>query len=345
MLPQLPKVDLHHILERTESIWQGLDGERLFITGGTGFFGIWLLETIAAARVELGINIDVTVLSRDPERVLAGCPQLAGSCSWLKGDVRDFALPEGDFSHIIHAATSVDARFNASSPDEALETMYVGTRRVLELAARCRARRLLLTSSGAVYGRQPPDVARMPETWPGGPDTTMVDSVYAEGKRVAELQLAIAAQKTGLEAKIARCYAFVGPRLPLDWHFAVGNFIGDALAGKELTVQGDGRPVRSYMHASDLVIWLLTILMRGEPMRPYNVGSEEACSIVELATRVAQVAGLSGRVRIMAPTGEGAAPRYVPDTGRARTELGLAVEIGLDEAIERTLHWWRGALC
>lgn len=343
VLPPLPIADLHHILERTESLWRELAGERLFVTGGTGFFGVWLLETLAAARQEFDIQIEATVLSRDPEAVLARCPQLAGACSWLRGDVRDFVLPEGCFSHVIHAATSVDARFNASSPAEALDTLYAGTRRVLELAVRSGSKRLLLTSSGAVYGRQPADMQRMPETWSGGPDTTTADSVYAEGKRAAEIQLAIAAKQTGLEAKIARCYAFVGPRLPLDWHFAVGNFIGDALAGRELLVQGDGRPVRTYLHAADLVVWLLTILMRGEVMRPYNVGSEEECSIGELADRVARAAGMPGRYRIMAPQGDGPAPRYVPDTHRARTELGLTVGIGLDEAIGRTLDWWRRA--
>jgi nucleoside-diphosphate-sugar epimerase len=342
-LPPLPGADLRHVLERTEGLWRDLAGERLFITGGTGFFGIWLLETLAVANALLKRPMAVTVLSRDPDKALAACPHLAEACTWLKGDVRDFTFPDGTFSHIIHAATSVDARFNASDPAEALDTMYSGTRRVLQFAARSGARRLLFTSSGAVYGPQPPEVARMPENRLGGPDTTLADSAYAEGKRVAELQLAIAARQTVLEVKIARCYAFVGPRLPLDWHFAVGNFIGDALAGRELVVQGDGRPIRSYLHAADLVVWLLTILVKGETMRPYNVGSEEECSIAELATRVARAAGTPNRVRVMAPTGEGLAPRYVPDTRRAREELSLEQRIPLDDAIARTLAWWREA--
>jgi dTDP-glucose 4,6-dehydratase len=340
-LPPLPEDDLRHILNRTENLWRNLAGERLFITGGTGFFGIWLLETLAAANANLNVRVKATVLSRDPGKILEKCPHLTGVCSWLEGDIRDFVFPEGEFSHVIHAATSVDARFNASAPIEALDTIIGGTRRVLDFAARAGTERLLLTSSGAVYGPQPADVLRMPENHLGGPDTTVVNSVYAEGKRVAELQLAIAAEHTGLSAKIARCYCFTGPHLPLNWHFAIGNFMGDALAGRELVVQGDGRPLRSYLHAADLTIWLLTILLNGVSMRPYNLGSEEECSIADLAGRIARASGMPGQVRVLSPEGDGPAPRYVPDTRRARNELGLEQSIQLDESIERTLAWLR----
>lgn len=339
--PPLPRQDLSHILGHTETFWRDLSGERLFITGGTGFFGIWLLEAILAANTRLDARISATVLSRAPEPFLAKHPHLAGSFTWMKGDVRDFEFPQGGFSHVIHAATATDARFNASAPDQALDMIVNGTRRVIEFAAQAGTRNLLFTSSGAIYGPQPPELEGMPEDHPGGPDVTDPGSAYAEGKRVAEMQLAIAANAAGLNAKIARCYCFVGPHLPLDWHFAIGNFMRDALAGDDLLIRGDGRPLRSYLHASDLVIWLLTILMKGRSMRPYNVGSEDACSIADLARRVAMLSGTSGKVRILSEPGAGPAPRYIPDTRRARSELGLEQTIALDDAIARTLAWLR----
>lgn len=337
----LPAADLRHVLTHTEALWRNLAGERLFITGGSGFFGIWLLEALASANDHFKLGLRATVLTRDPQRVQARWPHLAGTVDWLRGDVRDFRFPAGQFSHVVHAATSVDARFNAAAPVEALDTMVAGTRRVLDFAAQAGTVNLLLTSSGAIYGPQPGTLERIPEDYPGGPDVTRTASVYAEGKRVAELLLAMAADSTALQAKIARCFCFVGPHLPLDWHFAIGNFIGDALAGRDLIVQGDGRPLRSYMHAADLVIWLLTILVSGVSMRPYNVGSEEACSIAELAARVAGIAGTPGQVRVLTAEGGGLAPRYIPDTSRARNELGLELTIPLDVAITSTLDWWR----
>jgi nucleoside-diphosphate-sugar epimerase len=338
----LPAGDLTYILEHTENIWRELSGERLFVTGGTGFFGIWLLETLAAANSRMNANIDVTVLSRAPAQFASRHAHLAHSCNWLQGDVQDFVFPVGTFSHVIHAATSTDARFNASSPKAALETIVNGTQRVLEFANQASTRNLLLTSSGAVYGTQPPALENISEDYMGAPDITDPYNVYAEGKRMAELQLAIAARDTRLQGKIARCFAFVGPHLPLDWHYAIGNFMRDTLAGQELIIKGDGRPVRSYLHAADLIVWLFTILLRGENMRPYNVGSDQACSIAELAQRVASLSGMPGKMRILSPEGDGFAPRYVPDTTRARLELGLTPIIPLDDAITRTLHWLKG---
>jgi dTDP-glucose 4,6-dehydratase len=340
-VPPLPETDLLHILDRTAPLWRELSGARLFVTGGSGFFGIWFLETLAAANARLNAGVDITVLSRAPERVIASHPHLSAVCTWHLGDVRDFVFPEGEFSHIIHAATSTDARFNSASPSEALDTIVSGTRRVLDFARHSKARKLLLTSSGAVYGPQPKNLAHLPEDYAGAPDATRVDSVYAEGKRVAELQLAIASDNSGLEAKIARCFTFVGPLLPLDWHFAIGNFLRDALTDNDLIIKGDGRPLRSYLHAADLVIWLLTILMQGQSMRPYNVGSQDACSIADLAQRVAALSGTKGKVRILSEPATGPAPRYVPDTRRAREELGLEQTIALDDAIARTLSWLR----
>lgn len=338
---RLPEDDMLHILEHTEGVLRMLTGERLFVTGGSGFFGVWLLETLAAANARMDVRVDVTCLSRSPESFLARHPHLSSACTWLKGDVRDFAFPQGEFSHVIHAATSTDARFNAAEPDEALDSSVGGMRHVLDFARQARTRNFLFTSSGAVYGKQPPDLLQVSEDFLGAPDVTNPDAVYAEGKRVNELQLAIAAKHTGLNAKIARCFCFVGPYLPLDWHFAIGNFMRDALAGRELNIQGDGRPLRSYLHAADMVVWLLTILLNGERLRPYNVGSEEACSILDLAQRVASISGSAGRVRVSSPVGRDPAHRYVPDTRRARNELGLTQTIGLDDAIASTLAWLR----
>jgi dTDP-glucose 4,6-dehydratase len=144
----------------------------------------------------------------------------------------------------------------------------------------------------------------------------------------------------GIEAKIARCFAFVGPLLPLDAHFAAGNFLRDGLAGGPIRVRGDGTAYRSYLHAADLMIWLWTILFRGRRSGAYNVGSEEAVSIRELAERVGECC--SAEVQVAGrPVPGRAAERYVPSTRRAFEELGLRTWIGLGEAIERTAGWHR----
>jgi len=144
------------------------------------------------------------------------------------------------------------------------------------------------------------------------------------------------------EAKIARCWAFCGPHLPLDAHFAVGNFIGDALAGRPISIGGDGSPRRSYLYAADLAIWLWTMLFRGPALEPVNVGSAADVSIRELAETVAETLSPGTEVRVAKRAVPGVAPsRYVPDVSRAEELLGLRETVGLAEQIRRTAAWHR----
>ena len=336
--------DLDHVLAHTGGMWEDLRGGRLFLTGGTGFFGCWLLESFAWANDALGLGAEALVLTRDPAGFAAKRPHLAAhpAIRFHQGDVRSFAFPDGAFSHVLHGATEASAALNRDDPLGMVDTITQGTRRTLEFARQCGAERFLLTSSGAVYGAQPPELSHTPEEYAGAPDCARPGSAYGEGKRLAELFGAVYGEKHGLAVTVARGFAFVGPYLPLDLHFAVGNFLRDGLRGGPITVGGDGTPVRSYLYAADLAVWLWTILLRGRAGRAYNVGSEDAKTISQTAQAVAtQFSPASPVVIARAPTPGQAADRYVPSVARAREELGLDVWIGLDEALRRTLEWHR----
>ncbi len=341
MLRPLAQDELDEVVARARGDLQELRGARVLVTGATGFFGAWLLATLLRADDELGLDLHVTALARDPSPALARFAERGRARFESRAaDVRSFApRPDDRWTHVLHAATAASARLNEADPREMFDVALRGTERILEVAGEHGATRVLLTSSGAIYGRQALDVTHVEETCARGPDPLDPRSAYAEGKRGAELLSALATQR-GLPVAIARCFAFVGPLLPLDAHFAIGNFLRDGLAGGPIVVEGDGTPLRSYMYATELVVWLLAILIRGEPARAYNVGSQHARSISEVAARVA--AHFGTRVeRRQAPV-EGAAPeRYVPSTARARAELGLEELVSLDEAIARTVRHHR----
>lgn len=344
----LPADDLAYVLEESGDIWGDLSERKILITGATGFFGRWLLESLLAADERLGLGVSITALSRDPEAFLAGNPHLTSQgLRWATGSVTtlteaSLGLEEIDF--VVHLATEADLAASAKDPRAAEEVIVGGTRRVLDVAAGLGARRFLFTSSGAAYGKQPPGMEAMAETYEGVPDPSDPSNPYAgpgEAKRQAELLCEGHPRDRGLHSVIARCFTFAGPALPLDSKFAFGNFLADALAGRTVVVKGDGTSIRSYFYAADLAVWLWTLLLRGAAGRRYNVGSEQPISIRSLAETIADEVG-DGRVEILGHAATRGAPdRYVPSTARARRELGLREHFSLPEVVRRAAAWHR----
>jgi len=333
--------DLDHVLAHTGDIWPELRGASIFITGGTGFVGTWLLESLVWAEDKFHLGTHTTLITRAPDAFARKAPHLAAhpALHVVEADSSCFPFPEGEFQFVIHAAT--ERHFDAV-PEQPLGTFdrdVKSTRRVLEFARTHGTRRLLFTSSGAMYGRQPSDLTHIPEDYPGGPGAMDMRSAYGQGKRISEWMSAMYAAQYGFDALIARLFAFVGPHLPLDANFAVGNFIRDVIKGGPVRIGGDGTPYRSYLYAADLAIWLWTILVKGTSCRPYNVGSGEAITIADLARTV--VANTRPEVAIEIagkPVPGQPAARYVPDVTRAQ-ELGLTPWIGLAEGVRRTYAW------
>jgi nucleoside-diphosphate-sugar epimerase len=339
--------ELDEVCEQTESLWDDMRGQRFFITGGTGFFGRWLLESFAAANRRFALNAEVTVLCRSPEIFRLRCPHLTENPAicLLQGDVRSFRFPEGEFPFVIHAAADTrDARTSHEKADalRMISSIFDGTRNTLEFAASHKTRKFLMISSGAVYGFQPSTLSHLPESYPGGPDPCLPGSAYGEAKRAAEALCAAYATPSGLECKIARCFALVGPHLPLDGSYAIGNFIQSVLKAQTIRIHGDGTPLRSYLYATDLTVWLLTTLVRAPSLQPINIGSSQAISIRELAMEVKASLKSNVDIEIFGSPAPGAPPaQYVPSVQKAYDDLGLKQTVALREAIQRTAEWHR----
>ncbi len=351
----------HHFEISTH--FQDLKHAHLFITGGTGFFGCWLLHFLNWLNREAGMDIRATFLTRDETRFLDKYPEFAPyfvsptsappHFQWLRGDVRSFEFPPHlrttPITHIIHAATEASLQLNQENPLLMLDTITQGTRQVLNFArdiAQGAGPKILYVSSGAIYGKQPLELTHIPETYLGAPDPLSPHSAYGEGKRYAEFLCTAYQIHSGLQISIARCFAFVGPYLPWDIHFAIGNFLRDVTAKKEIQILGDGTPERSYLYGADLAVWLLTLLLHGKAGRAYNVGSEHNLPLAQIAQTVSKVAqdlGLgvdpehSAVSVAKTPDPRRTPERYIPSTERARSELGLRETFSLEQAIRRSL--------
>jgi len=328
----LPAPDLTHILRDAAAELEELRGKSLFLTGGTGFFGKWLLGGLLFANDELSLDLKLSVLSRNPSQFQREFPEEANRADlrFLGGDVASFPTEHRRFDYLIHAATDTAAFTSDADEQKRSHAIVEGTRRMLGFARESSVQRFLNISSGAVYGALAGQLSGAKED---ADATAQPLTPYGEAKRDAERLCA----ESGVDFVTARAFAFLGPYLPLDAHFAAGNFLRDALRGGPILVRGDGTALRSYLHPADLVVWLLRILLRGRRARAYNVGSDEAVTTAQLARLIADAVKPAPEAVIQSVQPQGPQNIYLPDIQRARAELNLDVAIPLRDAIARTL--------
>ncbi len=340
---RVPVEDLEHIYENTQDIWESFRGKSIFLTGGTGFFGKWLLESFIYINDKLELNSKITILTRNPESFLNHFPFYSNygkTVTFVKGDILtyDFNLAE-KFNYVIHAATAASESLNISDPLLMMDTITIGTRKVLEFAKTQPIEGFLFISSGAIYGKQPSSVAQIEESDSFKIDINKSSSAYSEGKRVAELYCSIFYEKYKLPLKIARCFAFVGPYLPLDTHFAIGNFINNVLKDHDIIIKGDGSTVRTYMYASDLAISLWRILNDGMPNEAYNVGSDNKITIKKLGEIILKLNNSKKKLIILnEKIDSNLINIYVPNINKLK-KIKIWNNVSLEKSILKTIKF------
>ncbi len=333
-----PEEDLIAISDAMESGFEKLRGKKIFLTGATGFIGKNLLESIFWINEKNNLNIEVFSISRDPGKFYYQYPHFRthNYFKLYKCDVRDdlSVLPIKEIDFVVHAATDVVNQLNAV---ETLKTCIEGTSNVLSFATGLGCKSFLLLSSGAVYGKSRDAMVKFCESDTGGIDLASSKSAYALGKQLSEW-LSQQANSPNFKVKIARCFAFVGPYLPLNQHFAIGNFIGACLEGRNIQINGDGTPLRTYLYTSDLCIWLLKILLSEHSSNVFNVGGGEVVSIAQLANIVKKEINQGIGISIHQPAGSGS-EAYVPNLDKIGLELNLSPTVNLIDAIRKTANW------
>lgn len=313
-----------------------LTGRDILITGGTGFVGTWLVSLLLAIR-ELGVDVRPLVLSRNPDAIKArlGDSFDTSKLKTFSADLSDSSSSIPPVELVIHASGDVSV---GGDPELMEKSLVDATKLVADAAGRSGTEKFLFVSSGAVYG---PSIDGEPlkEDHPGSPDPCGPD-LYGNAKRWGETLSVSLGKRWDMKVSVARCFAFSGAFLPLNGRFALGDFVSDALAGEPVRIKGTGTPLRSYMDGGDMALWLLTVLLKGEFNRPYNVGSPQGLPIMEVASLVSRLCG----AELSVEGGADGRGSYVPCTDRAMTELGLECTVSLEESLRRMIIWNGGDL-
>ena len=339
----IEETDFVYIYRGLKNSVDQLRNSEILITGGTGFIGKWILSFLFFLNNTHHFNIKISVISRNPGKFQEQYPEIETNSflTWLKGDIRDFTVPAKYYDYFIHAATEADAELNIKEPLFMSDVIVNGTKRLLDYAILCKPRKILFLSSGAVYGKQPDSISGFVEDDSFAVNQLEIGASYGESKKFAEFLCVNYARRYNLSVSIARCFAFVGPYLPLTKHFAIGNFINDGLSNRDIIVRGNGLPLRSYMYASDMVIWLLSILLQGNNCEAYNVGSDKALSIGNLALKVSSFFA-NHNVKILNQVKEmDRNQNYVPNVDKAKDQFKFFEEIDLNEGIKRTIKFYK----
>jgi dTDP-glucose 4,6-dehydratase len=310
----------------------------LLVIGGSGFFGKSILSAYQKGLLEPWGISKLFVMARNASQLKKSQSKLlAGAVSLIDSDITICdELPYSDF--VIHAASSTDARNYSNNPEMEKNNIIAGANNYIRLAKKFhRKSKIVYCSSGAIYGQTSPDIHFISESLYKNTSINSASNklIYASAKQNSEHFFQLLGL-SDMSVSIARCFAFVGPFLPRNQHFAIGNFIEDVVNQRPIEIKATHKVYRSYMYADELVIWLMTIAASANSSCPvFNVGSGEAVELHELAKRIACTFNLPVKSSQIIDSEH--VDRYIPDVSKAEKELGLKIKIDLDAAIKLTI--------
>jgi dTDP-glucose 4,6-dehydratase len=304
------------------------------VTGGAGFIGSHLCERfLADGSAVVCVDNLLTGRRRNLEH-LGG----AGGFEFTEQNVSDGIRIDGRVDAVLHFASPASPIDYLQLPIQTLKVGALGTHNALGLA-KAKGARFLLASTSEVYGD--PLVHPQPESYWGNVNPIGPRGVYDEAKRYAEAMTMAYHRAHGLPTRIVRIFNTIGERMRPEDGRAVPTFVAQALAGEPLTVHGDGSQTRSVGYVGDLVEGVVRLL-DSDVVEPVNLGNPEEVTVLELARTVCRLVGVEPDIRFVErpvddPT------RRKPDIGRARDQLGWEPSVPLEEALRRTVAWFRSA--
>ena len=304
----------------------------VLVTGGAGLIGSHLCDALLAR----GSRVTCVDDFRSGSRRNLAAAIATGRLELVELNVVDLVAAADDIDAIFNLACPASPPFYQRDPVGTLETCVLGAMRVFAAANRLGVR-VVHTSTSEVYG-DPLEHPQSEGYW-GNVNPVGARACYDEGKRCVEALAASHARQHGLDVRVARIFNTYGPRMRSDDGRVVSNFVVDALAGRPLTVYGDGSQTRSFCYVEDTVAGLVALADAPRAgFEPINLGNPEEVSIGELARRVVELTGSRSPI-IHRPLPEDDPHRRRPDVGRAAQRLGWKPTTPLDVGLSRTIRW------
>ena len=270
-----------------------LDSKQILFTGATGFVGSWLLSLATELQSSYGQNIELHAVSRDLVAAKAKLGSRIFNCvNWIEGDISELNINGLQITHAIHGATPTTAATGSGDINLVRSACVDGLRNLIKLGEKQNNKvRILHTSSGTVYqgetdefGRSNLDLSILPNRKIGNSK----HNGYLEAKLEAEKILNKATAEKRISGVNARLFAFFGPGIPINSHYAIGNFMRDAMYNARIEVQGTGKAVRAYMSGSEMAAKIYFSLF-SKVETPFHIGSTEGRTLEEWASIVGNV--------------------------------------------------------
>jgi dTDP-glucose 4,6-dehydratase len=305
------------------------------VSGAAGFIGSHLCERLLEKGHQVVAFDSFLTGSRANLEHLVASPDF----QLVEQDVCLPVIVEGLVDLVLHFASPASPIDFPAIPIEIVKVSTLGTHNLLGLAL-AKGARFLLASTSEVYGDPLEHPQR--ESYHGNVNPIGPRGCYDEGKRCAEAFTMAYHRAHGLETRIMRIFNTYGPRMRVDDGRVVPNYFSQALRGEPLTVYGDGSQTRSLCYVDDLVAGALAVLEGPDPL-PFNIGSQDEVTMLQLARIVKRVAGSASEIEFR-PLPEDDPKQRRPDTSRAREVLGWAPATSLEDGLLRTLEYFRSAL-
>jgi dTDP-glucose 4,6-dehydratase len=306
---------------------------RLVVTGGAGFLGSHLCERLLAEGHRVACFDSLLTGARSNVAHLLDDPGF----ELFERDVSDALEVEGPVDFVMHLASPASPVDYARYPIETLRVGSAGTLNCLDLA-RAKGAGFFLASTSEVYGD--PLVHPQPETYWGNVNPIGPRACYDEAKRYAEALAFTYHRKWAVPIRVVRIFNTHGPRMRRNDGRAVPTFIDQCLAGKPITVHGDGSQTRSLCFASDLISGFLALLAFDGPAQPVNIGNPGEATILQVAEIIKRTLGSDSEI-VFEPRPVDDPENRRPDLTRARELLGWEPVVPLEEGLARTVEWCR----